>query len=152
MGVRLLNSKSGPTPGYLALGEEAPWAFGIEGYWGLFTGAPQDWGKQRLHSWKGTCRFSHALGPRAKQSLHRNLGQTWMQFLVYLLVKQRVNVAICGGRAMEAKLSGIFMSVHFSGGGHFGKIWPTHQSALRGPRANNNPGGMTALPLSKQAT
>ena len=41
--------------------------------------------------------------------------------------------------------------VPFSGGGHFGKIWP-HTSALRSPRANNNPGGITAPPLSKQAT
>ena len=34
---------------------------------------------------KGTLKLSHALGPRAKQRLHRNLGQTGMQFLKYLL-------------------------------------------------------------------
>ena len=32
-----------------------------------------------------------------------------------------------------------------------GKYGPTHQSVLRSPRANNNPGGITAPPLSKQA-
>ena len=57
--------------------------------------------------------------------------------------KTGVNVACCEGRTLKAK--------PFSGGGHFGKIWP-HPSALRSPRANNNPGGITAPPLSKQAT
>ena len=32
----------------------------------------------------------------------------------------------------------------------FGKIW-LHPSAIISPRPNNNPGGITALPLSKQA-
>ena len=54
------------------------------------------------------------------------------------------------GRTLEAKLLGIFSSMSFSRGGHFGKIWP-HPSALRSPRPNNNPGGITAPPLSKQA-
>ena len=57
---------------------------------------------------------------------------------------------LCGGRTLEAKPSGIFSSLPFSGGGHFGKIWP-HPSALKSPRPNNNPGGITALPISKQA-
>ena len=42
--------------------------------------------------------------------------------------KTGVNVACCEGRTLKAKLSGIFSSVPFSGGGHFGKIWP-HPSA-----------------------
>ena len=37
---------------------------------------------------KGAHRLSRALGPRAKQSLHRNLGQTWLQFLEDILGKQ----------------------------------------------------------------
>ena len=41
--------------------------------------------------------------------------------------KSGVNVACCGGRTLEAKLSGIFISMPFSGGGHFGKSGPTHQ-------------------------
>ena len=36
--------------------------------------------------------------------------------------KSGVNVACCGGRTLEAKLSEIFSSMPFSGGGHFGKI------------------------------
>ena len=37
--------------------------------------------------------------------------------------KTGVNVACCEGRTLKAKLSGIFSSMPFSGGGHFGKIW-----------------------------
>ena len=42
--------------------------------------------------------------------------------------KTGVNVAFCGRRTLEAKLSGIFSSMPFSGGGHFGKCWhyPQH--------------------------
>ena len=50
---------------------------------------------------------------------------------------------------MEAKLLGIFISVHFSGGGHLVTIWP-QPSALRNPKPNNNPGGITAPPINKQ--
>ena len=35
-----------------------------------------------------------------------------------------VSVGCCGGRILEAKLLGIFSSMSFSEGGHFGKIWP----------------------------
>ena len=73
---------------------------------------------------KGTHRLSHALGPKAKQSLHRKLGQSCLQFLEDLLGKQGLNVAYFEGKALEAQLLGIFISVPFSGGGHFGKIWP----------------------------
>ena len=44
--------------------------------------------------------------------------------------KTGVNVACCEGWTLEAKLSGICSSMPFSGGGHFGKIWP-HPSASR---------------------
>ena len=54
-------------------------------------------------------------------------------------------VAHCGGKTLEAKVSGIIISVNSSRGGHFGKIWP-HPSALRSPRPNNK-GGSTQLPL-----
>ena len=35
-----------------------------------------------------------------------------------------VILASCGGRTLEAKVSGIFIGVCSSRGGHFGKIWP----------------------------
>ena len=73
---------------------------------------------------KGAHRLSRALGPRAKQRLQRNLGQTQLQFLEDLLGKLGVNVACCEGRTLKAKLSGIFSSSALLRGGHFGKIWP----------------------------
>ena len=45
--------------------------------------------------------------------------------------KTGVNVGCCEGRTLKAKLSEIFISVPFSGGGHFGKIWP-HPSVSAG--------------------
>ena len=38
--------------------------------------------------------------------------------------KTGVNVSCCVGRALEAKLLGIFISMHFSRRGHSEKIWP----------------------------
>ena len=52
---------------------------------------------------KGAHRLLHALGPRAKQSLHRNL----LWFIDDFLGKQGVTVAHCRGRTLEVKISGI---------------------------------------------
>ena len=65
--------------------------------------------------------------------------------------KTGVNVACCEGRTLKAKLSGLFSSCLSLEVAILGKYGPTHQSALRSPRANNNPGGITAPPLRKQA-
>ena len=65
--------------------------------------------------------------------------------------KTGVNVDCCKGRTLEAKLSGIFSSLPCSGGGHLGKIWPHPSASTEKPQGNNNPGRITALPLSKQA-
>ena len=106
------------------------------------------WGNRYLIL-KRQHRFSCALGPRAKQKLHGNLGQTYLQFLEGLLGKQGVTVAHCGG-TLEAKVSRIIISICSSKGGNFGNIWP-HPSALRSPRPNNKLGGNTSPPISKQA-
>ena len=63
--------------------------------------------------------------------------------------KTGVNVACCGGRALEAKLSGILSSCLSPEVAILGKSGPTHQ-LLRSSRLKNNPGGITALPISKQ--
>ena len=44
--------RQAPQPGGLATGGGAPKASGFEGQQGLIAGIPQDWGKQRLHSWR----------------------------------------------------------------------------------------------------
>ena len=63
-----------------------------------------------------------------------------------------VNVACCEGRTLKAKLLGILSSCLSLEVAILGKSGPTCQSVLRSPRPNNNPGGITIPPLSKQAT
>ena len=82
---------------------------------------------------KGAHRLSCAFSPRAKERLHRNLGQTCLWFLEDLLGKQGVTVTHCGGRTLEAKVLGIIISMCSSRGGHFGKICP-HPSVNRLPK------------------
>ena len=135
-------------PGDLALGEGAPEAFGIEGQWGLCMGAPQEWGKKDPILQRCT-RLSSALGFRAKQRLYRISIRPDCS-LEYLLGKEEVNMARCQGRAFEAKVSGIIISMCSCRGSHFGKIRP-YPSGLRSPRPNINPRGNTALPISKKA-
>ena len=61
------------------------------------------------------------------------------------------NVACCEGKTLKAKLSGIFSSSAFLWRWPFWENLapPVSQPALRSTRANNNPGGITAPPLSK---
>ena len=73
-----------PSLGIWYLREGAPRAFGFQSWQGLSAGAPQDWGKQGLHSWR-VHKVSCSLGPRAKQWLHRSLGQTYLCVLEGLL-------------------------------------------------------------------
>jgi len=72
---------------------------------------------------KGVPRLSCALGPTAKQRLHRNLGEN----LGAVLGKLGETIAHYGGGTLEAKVSGMIISMCSSRGGHFGKIRPTHQ-------------------------
>ena len=134
-------------PGDLALGERAPRASDIEGQ-GLVHRSSMGLGETETPFLKCVHICSRGLCPREKQSLHRNLGQTRLQFLEDLLGKQGLTVPYGGERALEEKLLGIFISMHFPGGGHFGKIWP-HPSVLRNSKPNKNPGGITAPPISK---
>jgi len=60
--------------------------------------------------------------------------------------KTRVNVAYCEGRTLKVKLLGIFSSCLSLEVVILGKSGPTRQSTLRSPRANNNPGRITASP------
>ena len=91
-------------------------------------------------------------GCQGKAEFPQESGQTCLWFLEDLLGKQGVTMTITyyGGKTLEAKVLGIFASGCFFRGGHFGKIWP-HLSGLRSPKPNNNLGGNTAPPISKQA-
>ena len=124
-------------PGY-GVGGGAPRAFGVAVQQSLCAWAPQDWGKQRLHSWKVYTGFHVHWVPGQSRRLHRNLGQTCLQFLEDLLGKQ--GETHCGERTLEAKALGIIISMSSSGDSHFGKIQP-HLSGLRIPSPNNKLGG-----------
>ena len=50
-GLRVLSPMSGSLAWGSGIGRGALRAFGLEGQWHLNAGAPQDWGKQTLHSW-----------------------------------------------------------------------------------------------------
>ena len=45
-----------PQPGGLTMGRGDPRESGFETQWGLTAGLPQDWGKQKLHSWRAHTR------------------------------------------------------------------------------------------------
>ena len=77
---------------------------------------------------EGTHRLSQALDSQGKAEAPWESGLEMTAVPENLLGKQGVTVAYCGGRTLEEKLLGIFISVHFSGGGYFGKIW-LHPSA-----------------------
>ena len=100
---------------------------------------------------KGTHRLWCARGPRAKQRLHSNLSQTCLWFLEDLLGKQGwLWLVVVRGRTLEAKVSGMIISMNSPAGSCFGRIW-THPLGLRSHRQNNTPGGKSDLSISKQA-
>ena len=102
--MRVLNPTSElvPQSESLALGGEAPRAFGTEGQCGLSARAPQDWGKQ-TPLLEGTHRVSCALGPRAKP---KNLSQIYLWVLKGLLGNQGSAVAHCVGKTLEVDITG----------------------------------------------
>ena len=55
-----------PLPGCLATGGGGPRKSGFEGQWSLIIGIPQDWGKQKLHSWRAHKRSCMHQDPRNK--------------------------------------------------------------------------------------
>ena len=93
-------------PGGLALGGDAPGAFGVEGQEGLCIGGPQDWGKQRLHAWRARTRsYVHWVPGQSRDSV-RIWRILWV--LEGLQGKPGAAVACCGGRRMEvAEVSGV---------------------------------------------
>lgn len=94
-----------PMPWDLALGGGAPTAFGVKGQQGLCAGAPRPWEKWTLHSGK-----AHT-GSR----VHWHPGQSrdfigiWVSPASWRISRGNggwQTVAHCGGRTLEAKVSG----------------------------------------------
>ena len=104
------------TPGSLALGRGAPGAFVIEGQWGLSAGAPQDWRKQRLHSWWVHTGFHMHWVPGQSRDSIRIWASPAVWILESLLGRQGSQVIIIG--------------IGSPGGYHFGKIRPRPTACL----------------------
>ena len=145
-----MSSVSSPQAWGSGIGRKSPQSIWHQRPVGLVCRSSMGLGEMYSPFLRDAHRFTCALDPREKQRLHRNLGWTRLQFLEYLLGKQGMTVACCEGRTLEAKLLGIFISVCFSEGGHFGKMWP-HPSFPRSPRPSNNPGEIITPSISKQA-
>ena len=103
-----------------------------------------------------THKALHALGPRAKQWLHRSLGQTYLHFLEGLLTYEEWSWLTVGARALVVEAPG---NIHWCGLSwrtpFWHEIWP-HATACRLQyettmlRPNNQQGGNTAPSISRQ--
>ena len=108
------------------IGRRSPQSICIEGQQSLCTGAPQNWKKRRLHSGKAHTECVHRIPGKSRDSTGIWVRHAWDLWRISW-GKKGVTVACCGGRTLEAKGLGIIISRNSSRGGHFGKIWPTHQ-------------------------
>lgn len=87
-------------------------------------------GKTETSFLVGTHMVSCALGLRAKQGLHKNLGQTYLWVLEGLQGMQKSAVAHRGARTLRWRPQGIIIAMSSLGGWHIGKILP-HPTACR---------------------
>ena len=115
-----------PHVGIWHLGARAPGASGIEGQWGLCAEAPRDWGSGDPILGRRTQAFP-CTGSQGKAGSRWESGLDVPAVLGGPPGKAGVNVACCGGRTLEAKLSGIFISCGSLEGAILGKSGPTHQ-------------------------
>ena len=93
----------------------------------------------------GYTQVSCALGPRAKQRLHVNLSQIYLQVSEYFLGKQGGSCDLLWGKDIGGRG---FRNDHWHES--FGKICP-HPPELRSSRPKNTLGGNTVVPISKEA-
>ena len=94
---------------------------------GAWVGAPQDWGKQtEIPLLEGVHKLSCALGPRAKQWLHKSLGQTYLGVLGGSPCEAGVGCGSLRGHGhWWQRPQGILITVSSPRGHHFGtKTWP----------------------------
>ena len=114
------------------LGEGAPRAFGFKAQWGLSAGPPQDWGKQRLHSWTGHIWFHMPRDPGqisySIEAWARPTFGTWSY-----LGAVAVSMTHCGGKNTGGRSPGECSSVGVScpGGYHFDSETQLHPTACR---------------------
>ena len=73
--VNVLSPRSGSLAWVLAMWGEAPRESVFEGQWGLITRIPQDWGKQKHHSWSSHTGFHVHQGAGKKVVTSQDTGQ-----------------------------------------------------------------------------
>ena len=131
-----------PQPGGLAMGGGAPRESGFEGQQDVITGSPQDWGKQKLHSWRVHTRSGVHQDPRKKQWLHKSQGQTYLLVLEGLLQRWGVAMAQSGDKSTGSSSSG-----------EYSLGWALLKAAIFSPRPGptQQPVGSSAgMPQAKQ--
>ena len=149
--MRVLSHTSNSLMWGSGMGRKSPGASGIEGQWGLCAGAPQDWGKRRPILKRRTQMFT-CTGSQGRARSPKESGSNLTAVLGGHPGKTGVNVACCEGRTLKAKaLGNIQQHAFLSRWPFWENLAPPISQLLRSPRASNNPGGITAPPLSKQA-
>ena len=125
--------------GDLALGEEPPEHLALKAS-GACVQELHRTGGNREPFLEGAHRLSCALGARAEQRLHGNLGQTLTAVLGRHPRKAGVNVACCEGRTLKAKalrnIQQQCLSLEVS---ILGKSGHTHQPAVEKPQGEQQP-------------
>ena len=89
----------------------APRASGFEGQGRLSAEAPQNWGRQIIHSWRVHTRSHAHQDPGQKQWLHRSLGQTYLWVLEGLLGRQGWAMVHCGDKKTRGRGTREYSSV-----------------------------------------
>ena len=102
--------------------------FGFESQRGLTAGAPWDWGKERLHSWRAHTRFH-----KDQAQSGDSMGPWSTATCGFWRGSRGGNSQLClteGAGYWRKRPQGIVISVSNPGNCHFGKIWP-HPIACR---------------------
>ena len=149
MGVRVLSPTSTSHAWGTGIGRRSPQS--IWHWWpvGIVRRSSKRQEEMETPFLKGSHRISCALGPRVKERLHRNLGQTWLQ-VRGSPGQTRGDCGSLWGKDSGGKVLGNNHQYKHLWTGHFGKIWP-HSSVLRGPGQTITQVGNTTPPISKQA-
>ena len=121
-------------------GRKSPWSIWHWRPVGLVCRSSTELREAETPFFKGAHKLPHALGPRAKQSLHGSLGQHWPQSLEDILGNQGWTWLIVREGHWKQSSWEYSAATRFSGGGHLGKMpGPTSQSAAERPQDKQQP-------------
>ena len=112
--------------GCLAMGRGAPRESGFESQWGLITGIPEDWGKQKLHSWRVHTLSMWTRSQGVKQWPHKRQGQDYLLLLEDPLWRWEAALAHCGDKDTGSDSSG-----------EYSFAWALLETTISLPRASS---------------